>query len=153
MRRVLLDANMRQGLRALLAGRDVQTNRQTDWDWLTNGDLLAAEAAGPPAPAASIRTEAKIDAGTSSLDLVRQVLAPLGDADASAKLQFTSAMRPCAQDPNGLAPHFDFSPCGVCQHMHCLSATLPARSPDSDDSTSHVLRRVLIAREVVWTFR
>ena len=47
MRRILLDANMPRGLRALLHDYDVQTARQMGWDRLTNGDLLAAaESAG-----------------------------------------------------------------------------------------------------------
>jgi hypothetical protein len=47
MRRLLLDANMPRGLRALLADYEVRTARQMGWDRLTNGELLAAaEAAG-----------------------------------------------------------------------------------------------------------
>jgi hypothetical protein len=47
MRRLLLDANMPRGLRALLPDHDVRTASQMGWDRLTNGALLAAaESAG-----------------------------------------------------------------------------------------------------------
>ena len=47
MRRLLLDANMPLGLRAMLQDYEVRTARQMGWDKLTNGALLAAaEAAG-----------------------------------------------------------------------------------------------------------
>ena len=47
MRRLLLDANMPRGLRALLPDDEVRTARQMGWDRLTNGELLAAaEGAG-----------------------------------------------------------------------------------------------------------
>jgi hypothetical protein len=42
MLRLLLDANMPIGLRALLPDYEVRTARQMGWDSLTNGDLLAA---------------------------------------------------------------------------------------------------------------
>lgn len=42
MRRLLLDANMPRGLRALLPDDDVRTASQMGWDRLTNGELLAA---------------------------------------------------------------------------------------------------------------
>jgi hypothetical protein len=47
MRRLLLDANMPRGLRALLPDYEVRTAGQMGWDRLTNGQLLAAaEGAG-----------------------------------------------------------------------------------------------------------
>ena len=47
MRRLLLDANMPRGLRALLSDYEVRTGRQMGWDRLTNGEqLAAAESAG-----------------------------------------------------------------------------------------------------------
>jgi hypothetical protein len=56
MRRLLLDANMPVGLRALLPDHEVRTARQMGWDRLTNGDLLAAaEGAGFDAMATADR--------------------------------------------------------------------------------------------------
>jgi hypothetical protein len=47
MRRLLLDANMPRGLRALLRDYEVRTAGQMGWGQLTNGELLAAaEVAG-----------------------------------------------------------------------------------------------------------
>ena len=42
MRRLLLDANMPRGLRALLPDHEVRTAREMGWNRLTNGELLAA---------------------------------------------------------------------------------------------------------------
>lgn len=47
MRRLLLDANMPRGLRAVLTSYQVETAHQRGWATPTNGDLLiAAEAEG-----------------------------------------------------------------------------------------------------------
>jgi hypothetical protein len=47
MSRLLLDANMPRGLRAILSHHEVWTAHQMGWDRLENGELLlAAEAAG-----------------------------------------------------------------------------------------------------------
>jgi hypothetical protein len=47
MRRILLDENTPQGVRAQLSGHDVHTTLEMGWSGLTNGRLLdAAEAAG-----------------------------------------------------------------------------------------------------------